>query len=703
MVIDDTTSLGAVNRGVFGVNDSIWGRTPDINIATRQLWPSVATAASTLGARFVRMDPAVNLRYCAAVDCTYHWMSATPGAPGVGANVRAFQLSPDEWMQQVQAIAGTGAVPMVQVNIEAGTVSEAQDWVAYMNGAASSTLALADGSTVGSWAQLRVANGHTDPYGVHYWEIGNEENSLHPCPATPNGAGCVNTTPPDCLTFVGQALYGCLIKDYGTALKTVDSSIAIVASFDGTDFSQVHATSGGLVDVIDAHQYSDAPTDPYGTTFDTDGQRANYPVTFTTPKVGQQVTYGLWAGAASNAHVDVYLDQAAQPAASLAVAAGPTSTLYPLVVTEGAAGSHSHTVGVVACDAHSVSPSTGLCTAAGAHPHVYLQHLTVSASGVFTGASQAGCFSGVQGLQTGTGTTQVVDTRVVTTSGASGGPGNPGTPWRLGANTDFPIAYASGSAQVFGGGTAGQMSKLAWWRHLLIGSGFATTPLIVGEYGAWGGCSELPADLAVSQASAIWSALTTETIYADSSATEPIIGASAYTFSGGAAPVCLAWHMVTTRLTSTGQCQGSDTAYMSPVGLAMSQFAGLNGSRVSATVSGGPALMSLPASGQPFTWASGLTAVASSAGTKVTVVLVNACPAQSQCGSGFIPVQVRLASGKTAVASAATSVSQSPFADNTDAAPAAVVKASLPSTDAGAMVAMTLPPFSVTTVTVTTT
>ena len=706
VVIDDTTSTGPVNRTLFGVNDSIWDRTQNVNPATRTPWPSVAAAGSTLGLHFVRMDPAVNLQYCTGVDCTYHWMAATPGAPGVDTHVRAFQLSPDEWMQQVQSIAGADAAPMIETNIEAGTISEAQDWVAYMNGDAASALAMLDGSTVGRWAQLRIANGHAAPYGVHFWEIGNEENSLHPCPTTKNGAGCVNTTPPDCLTFVGQALYGCLIKDYGTALKAVDSTVAVVASFDGTDFTQVHATSGGLVDVIDAHQYPDAQADPYGTTFDTDGQRADYPISFTTSAAGQQITYGLWMSAVSPAHVDVYLDHAAPPLASVAVQPGPTSVLHPVVADESTAGTHTHTLSVVACDPASVSSTTHLCTAAGRHATAYLQHLTVTTSGVSSGnamGNQTGCFSGVQGLQSPNGgNTTLVDTRVATSTGASGGAGNPGTPWRLASNTDFPIAYASGSSQVFGGGTAGQMSKLAWWRHLLSGSGFTNTPLIVGEYAAWGGCSELPVDLSVSQASAIASALVTETLYADSSATQPIIGASAYTFQGGAGPMCFSWHMVTTVLTSSDQCQGSDTAYLSPVGLVMSQFAGLSGSRVKATVSGGPALMSFPAGGQPFTWASGVTAVASASGTAVDVVLVNACPAQSQCGTGSIPVQLRLASGKTVTASSATTVSQSAYADNIDAAPTTVGKTPLSTSNSGGSVALTLPPFSVTTVTIST-
>ena len=392
--------------------------------------------------------------------------------------------------------------------------------------------------------------------------------------------------------------------------------------------------------------------------------------------------------------------------ASFVVGAGAQSVLYPVPADESAAGTHAHTLSVVACDAASVIPVTQLCTASGRHTTTYLKHLTVTVpSGNTTPApaNPSGCFSGMAGLQVpGGGATSLVDTRVATTVGASGGVGNPGSPWRLGAGTDFPVAYASGSAQMFSGGTSGQMSKLAWWRKLLASSGFGTTPILLGEYAGWAGCSQLPVDLSVTQASAINSALITEALYADTSATQPIIGAAAYTFQGGSAPACFSWHMVTTVLTSSDQCQGSDTAYVSPVGLAMSQFAGLSGSRLRTTLSGAPFLMSFPAGGQAFTWAFGVTAVASTTGNTVTAVLVNVCPAQAQCGTGSVPMQLNLASGKVITASTATTVSGTAYADNTDAAPSTVAKSPLSTTNNGGTVSVTLPPYSITTVTLTT-
>jgi alpha-N-arabinofuranosidase len=58
-----------------------------------------------------------------------------------------------------------GAQPTIVVNIEGrgATAEEAAAWVEYCNGPASSR-----------YGAMRAANGHPEPYGVVYWEIGNE-------------------------------------------------------------------------------------------------------------------------------------------------------------------------------------------------------------------------------------------------------------------------------------------------------------------------------------------------------------------------------------------------------------------------------------------------------------------------------------------------------------------------------------------------
>jgi alpha-L-arabinofuranosidase len=66
----------------------------------------------------------------------------------------------DEFMAFCAAV---GAEPYLCVNMGTGTIDEAQAWIEYCNGT---------GNT--EWANRRGSNGHTDPYRVRYWGLGNE-------------------------------------------------------------------------------------------------------------------------------------------------------------------------------------------------------------------------------------------------------------------------------------------------------------------------------------------------------------------------------------------------------------------------------------------------------------------------------------------------------------------------------------------------
>jgi alpha-N-arabinofuranosidase len=68
----------------------------------------------------------------------------------------------DEYMRWVR---GLGAEPSITVNVEGrgATAREAAAWVEYCNGPATS-----------EYGAMRASNGHPEPYGVTYWEVGNE-------------------------------------------------------------------------------------------------------------------------------------------------------------------------------------------------------------------------------------------------------------------------------------------------------------------------------------------------------------------------------------------------------------------------------------------------------------------------------------------------------------------------------------------------
>ena len=66
----------------------------------------------------------------------------------------------DEFIQYCRAL---DTEPYICLNMGTGTLEEALAWIEYCNGT---------GNT--HWANLRRANGHTEPYNVHYWGLGNE-------------------------------------------------------------------------------------------------------------------------------------------------------------------------------------------------------------------------------------------------------------------------------------------------------------------------------------------------------------------------------------------------------------------------------------------------------------------------------------------------------------------------------------------------
>ncbi|HWQ11414.1 MAG TPA: alpha-L-arabinofuranosidase C-terminal domain-containing protein [Roseiflexaceae bacterium] len=66
----------------------------------------------------------------------------------------------DEFMAFCRTL---GAEPMLGVNLGTGTIQDAADLVEYCNA-----------PTGSSFADMRAANGHSDPYGVRLWCLGNE-------------------------------------------------------------------------------------------------------------------------------------------------------------------------------------------------------------------------------------------------------------------------------------------------------------------------------------------------------------------------------------------------------------------------------------------------------------------------------------------------------------------------------------------------
>lgn len=102
----------------------------------------------------------------------------------------------DEFMQFCDTVH---AAPMLGVNLGTGTIEEAAALVEYCNGEPGS-----------SFSDMRVANGHADPYGVRYWCLGNEMDG------------------PWQIGQLDMHQYGHKAREAAKAMRLADASIATV-------------------------------------------------------------------------------------------------------------------------------------------------------------------------------------------------------------------------------------------------------------------------------------------------------------------------------------------------------------------------------------------------------------------------------------------------------------------------------------------
>lgn len=127
------------------------------------------------------------LRFGGNVISAYHWKY------GVGPFYLRPNMYNEAWGGMCNKYFGTDEFimlcreldvePMICVNAGSGTPQEAAEWIQYCNGSIDTPM-----------GALRASNGHTKPYGVKYWQIGNEifgEWQVGHCTATEYAEGCV--------------------------------------------------------------------------------------------------------------------------------------------------------------------------------------------------------------------------------------------------------------------------------------------------------------------------------------------------------------------------------------------------------------------------------------------------------------------------------------------------------------------------------
>ena len=125
----------------------------------------------------------------------------------------------------------------IRLHSRAATASEAANWVEYVNGDPSST-----------YGAMRARDGHPEPFGVVYWEIGNEI------------WGDWVRGHSDAATYADNA------RRYIRAMKAVDPSIKIIAVGDEDPAwnRTVLEEIGDEIDMLSVHHYRPKDGDPPG-------------------------------------------------------------------------------------------------------------------------------------------------------------------------------------------------------------------------------------------------------------------------------------------------------------------------------------------------------------------------------------------------------------------------------------------------------
>jgi alpha-L-arabinofuranosidase len=138
------------------------------------MWDPVADAPRPEAVEATRRAGVKMIRYPGGtVANTFHWKRA------IGPQTqRGCQTDGRDWtradstygpMEHMRFVSQVGAQAQIMVPFAVMTPANAADWVEFMNAKVGTN---PNGGT--AWAQVRADHGHPEPYGVRYWELGNE-------------------------------------------------------------------------------------------------------------------------------------------------------------------------------------------------------------------------------------------------------------------------------------------------------------------------------------------------------------------------------------------------------------------------------------------------------------------------------------------------------------------------------------------------
>lgn len=128
---------------------AVKGNWPEVMDYIKNLKPGIMRFPGGCAADCYFWKEGVGSRDLRPGRCNEHW-------GGIEQN----QFGTDEFIEFCREI---NCEPLICVNFGSATPEEAAEWVEYCNGSIDT-----------KYGKLRAENGHSEPYGVKYWEIGNE-------------------------------------------------------------------------------------------------------------------------------------------------------------------------------------------------------------------------------------------------------------------------------------------------------------------------------------------------------------------------------------------------------------------------------------------------------------------------------------------------------------------------------------------------
>lgn len=176
------------------------------------LWrPDVVSAMKAMNPGIVRFGGST-IETFEWSDTIGNWDNRVPFPDDPWGGLQPNFAGVEEFVQLVQHV---GAQPLICLRWTGRTPQDAANEVEYFNGSADT-----------KWGQLRVKNGHREPYHVKYWEIGNE---------------------------VGGPEYDASLTAFGEAMRRVDPSIKISSSYPSPNTVRL---AGTVLDFLSPHPYS---------------------------------------------------------------------------------------------------------------------------------------------------------------------------------------------------------------------------------------------------------------------------------------------------------------------------------------------------------------------------------------------------------------------------------------------------------------